>query len=574
MEETVMAKRAAWQPTLLAWRSGALVTLLGVLILAGSGYVRSQQTPDAPSKQTLLLPMRDGVKLATDIYLPAGAGPFPVILIRLPYNKNGLAGMGADGAKRGYAIVAQDTRGRFASEGENLPFIGDYWGKYADGQETVEWIAKQSWCNGKIGTFGGSALGITQLGLAGTGTDKLSAQLIQVATPRFYHDAVFPGGVFKKAMLEDWLKATQHSPESLKYFIDHPTYDAFWRGQDLTTRWSKVNAPAMHVGGWYDIFAQGTIDAFLGYQTKGGPKARGKQKLLIGPWAHGIFQEKVGAFTFPNAKTPPNSLADPWRWFDYHLKGAENGMSGVPAVTYYVMGDTTDKSAPGNEWRTAETWPPVPATPTPYYLRADKTLTLTKPAENEAALTYAYDPKNPAPTIGGPQLTLPAGPLDQRALESRPDALVFTSEPLAAPLEVTGRVTVRLYAASDAPDTDFFVKLCDVYPDGRSFNVCEGQLRARFREGFTQEKRLEPGKVVALPIDLWSTSIIFNKGHRLRVIVTSSSAPGYDPNPNTGASFRADDRTRIARNTLALSARHPSHILLPVVRPQGQAAKR
>jgi putative CocE/NonD family hydrolase len=506
--------------------------------------------------------MRDGVHLATDVYLPAGNGPFPVILLRSPYDKNGGSGLGEDGARRGYAIVIQDTRGRYASEGENLPFESDGWAAHQDGYDTLEWIAKQPWCNGKIGTFGGSALGITQLGMAGTGTSRLTCQHITVATPNFYQHGVFPGGVFKKAMIEDWLRVTQHSPDSLKHWTSHPTYDAFWRARDLTTRWDKVNAPAIHIGGWYDLFTQGTLDAFQGYQTQGGPLARGHQKLLIGPWTHGVFQAQAGELTYPNATQPPNNVQDAWRWFDYWLKDIPNGIADTPAVTYYVMGDVTDPHAPGNVWRTASAWPPIKTQPTAFYFHADRSLSTAR-TPGDASLTYTYDPKHPVPTVGGPQLTLPAGPRDQRAIESRPDVLTFTTEPLSAPLEVTGRVRVTLWASSDAPDTDFFAKLCDVYPDGRSMNVCEGQLRARFRAGFQQEKLLKSGQVVSLPIDLWSTSIIFNRGHRLRVQITSSNAPGYDPNPNTGAPFRANDQTRVAQNTIYLDSRHPSHILLP-----------
>jgi len=200
----------------------------------------------------------------------------------------------------------------------------------------------------------------------------------------------------------------------------------------------------------------------------------------------------------------------------------------------------------------------------PFYFREDRTLSPARPKTGRP-LTYAYDPKDPVPTLGGPQLTIPAGPMDQRKIERRPDVLVFTGEPLVEPLEVTGRVRVRLWVSSDAPDTDFVAKLCDVYPDGRSINICEGILRARFRDSFRKEERMTPGRLYPITLDLWSTSVLFNRGHRLRVHVTSSSAPGYDPNPNTGEPFRAGDRTRVARNTLYLDERRPSHILLPVM---------
>ncbi len=538
----------------MIWSISGFFLILSTIVSAQVKAVR---------KQTCMLPMSDKVKLATDYYLPDGAGPFPVILVRTPYDKSAMAGGAAGVTQLGYALVVQDTRGRFASEGQNLPFIGDAWGKLNDGYDTLEWIAAQPWCNGKIGTWGGSALGITQLGETGSGTKRLTSQHITVGAPSLYQYTVFPGGVFKKALAEDWLKATKHAPESLTYWTGHPLYDEFWKERDLTAHWDRANAPAVHIGGWYDIFTQGTIDSFVGYQTRGGPKARGAQKLVMGPWTHGVGQPKAGELTFPDGAAPPNNVSDAFRWFDATLKGNDNGITRLPAVTYYVMGDVTDKSAPGNVWRTADAWPPVKTIATPYYLREDHSLTTTRPATGEP-LRYDYDPKNPTPTVGGPQLTLPAGPMDQSKIVSRPDVLVFTTEPLSQPLEVTGHVQAHLEIASDAPDTDFFVKLCDVYPDGRSINICEGQLRARFREGFEKERFLKPGQVTPLMIDLWSTSIIFNKGHRLRALVTSSSFPGYDPNPNTGDPFRANDHTRIAHNSVFLDGKHASYLILPV----------
>jgi len=228
------------------------------------------------------------------------------------------------------------------------------------------------------------------------------------------------------------------------------------------------------------------------------------------------------------------------------------------------MGDTTDPKAPGNVWRTASTWP-VPATFTPYYLHADRSLSTAKPDQDEP-LSYTYDPKDPVPTLGVNHLTLPAGAMDQRSIASRPDVLVFTGPELTQPLEVTGRVRVRLWIASDSLDTDFTAKLCDVYPDGRSINICDGILRTRFRKSLRRPELMKPGRIYPIDIDLWSTSIIFNKGHRLRVQISSSNFPAYDPNPNTGDPFRANGRTQAARNTVYMDRRHPSHILLPVVK--------
>lgn len=543
----------------------ALFRLAFVHLLGGLAILAADSPASPPPKQTLRVPMRDGVPLGTDLFLPAGPGAFPTVLIRSPYNKDGAAGIGVDGARRGYAVVIQDTRGRFASEGENLPFAADGWETAADGFDTTEWVSRQAWCNGRIGTYGGSAVGITQLLLAGSGTPRLTAQHITVGAPSLYHDCVYPGGVFKKAMVEDWLRMSKFSSNALTEWTRHPVHDRYWQARELNGRFHQANAAAVHIGGWFDIFTQGTIDAFLGYQEHGGPRARGKQKLVLGPWTHGVFQEKAGDLKFPNAKQPPTDSHDAWRWFGAQLKGETNGVRPQPAVVYYVMGDVDDPQAPGNVWRTANHWPPVPTRATRFFLHADRTLSTHPPGTAAAPQTYAYDPADPAPTIGGPQLTLPAGPKDQRPLEGRPDVLVFTTEPLREPLEVTGRVRLKLWASSDARDTDFFGKLCDVYPDGRSFNLCEGQLRARFRKSFDKERLLRPGAVYPFDLDLWSTSVVFNRGHRVRVIVTSSSAPGFDPNPNTGDSFRANDRRQVAHNTVYIDAAHPSHLVLPLV---------
>jgi len=512
-----------------------------------------------------MVAMRDGVKLATDVFLPTGGGPSPTILVRSPYNKDISAGLGTNGVERGYAVVIQDTRGRFASEGDNMPFEADGWAAHWDGFDTVAWLQQQPWCNGKIGTYGGSAVGITQLLLAGAGTRGVTCQHITVGAPSLYFDTIYPGGVFKKAMIEDWLRISKFSTNALILWTSHPVHDNYWRQRELNARYGKVNAAAVHIGGWFDIFAQGTLDAFVGYQTRGGPQARGRQKLIMGPWTHGVFQDKAGDLAFPNGKRPPTQVHEPWRWFDHQLKGATNGIDREPAVSYYVMGDITDTNAPGNTWRSAAQWPPVRSAESKFYLQADRSLG-ERTATSAGSISFTYDPKDPVPTTGGPQLTLPAGPKDQRPVESRPDVVLFTTEALAQPLEATGRVRARLWLASDAPDTDLFVKLCDVYPDGRSFNLCEGQLRARFRATFDKEELLRPGQVYRLDLDLGSTSIVFNRGHRIRLQVTSSSSPGFDPNPNTGDRFRANERTRIANNTIYLGGRYPSQLILPVVR--------
>ncbi len=540
------------------------IGLIGAYLLFIAYGSLPMYPPEGVRVQTHLLPMRDGVRLATDIYLPTTPPPYPVLVVRTPYNKDVLKPIGEEGARRGYAIVIQDTRGRFASEGENLPFEGDgWWENRADGSDTLDWVARQPWCNGKIGTLGGSALGINQIMLAGTGTRRIQAQHIVVATPSLY-DSLFPGGVLKKALVEDWLRQQKFDPKALDLWTRHPTYDDFWRTRDANRRYPRIDVPAVHIGGYYDIFAQGTLDAFVGYHARGGSNARGKQKLLMGPWTHGVLQSKVGDVQFPNADKPPCTFHDAWRWFDHHLKGEPNGVDKEPAVVYYMMGAIGEPNAPGNEWRVADRWPPLPTRATPLYLYADGRAGFTLPTSG-ATRTYRYDPSDPVPTLGGRELTIPAGIKDQRPIENRPDVLVFTTNPLPEPLEVIGRIKAVLWVSTNVPDTDFLVRLCDVYPDGRSYNVAEGIIRARYHRSRSHESLLQPGHIYRMEIDLWSTAIVFNKGHRLRVHITSSSVPGYDPNPNTGEPFRKHTHTQIALNTVHFSPRYPTQLVLPIV---------
>jgi predicted acyl esterase len=512
-------------------------------------------------KTTHMVPVRDGTRLATDVYRPEGDGPFPVILTRTPYSKDkGGRGPAVAALLRGYAFVIQDMRGRFDSEGRDaVVFHNDGWaGEHRDGHDTLKWIIAQPWCDGNIASWGGSALGITQNMQAPGAPDQLKAQYVAVAFSNMYTQAAYQGGVLRKALVENWLRQNDFSPENLETVLAHPRYDELWAEINPEAQASRVNAPGIFYGGWYDIFVQGTINSFLTIQSEGGPRARGNCRLVVGPWAHGKFDKLEYP---PNSKRPPQA-AEVFRFFDHHLKGKTNGTADDLPVHYYVMGDPEDPDAPGNTWRSVETWPP-PAEPTPVYFHADGRLALEKPDAEGAKLTYRYDPKNPVPTIGGQNLTIPKGPMDQRPVETRPDVLVFTTGTLDEPVEVTGRIFAKLYVASDCPDTDFTVKLTDVYPDGRSMLLTDGILRARYRESFTEEKLLEPGEVAELTVDLWSTSIVFNRGHKIRVAVSSSNDPRFDPNPNTGGPLRADDETRVATNTLYVSRQHPSHIILP-----------
>jgi hypothetical protein len=540
--------------------------LLPVLIPFVCVAVLAQEpaAPNAAAKTPYMVPMSDGVKLATDVYLPSGAGPWPVILSRTPYGKNGARGAAA-ATKGGYAIVLQDIRGRFESEGKGMAFINDGWGRNQDGYDTVEWVAKQPWCNGKIGTNGGSYLGCVQNLLVCTRPPHLVCSYANVAASNLYSQAAYIGGAFTKKLVEGWLESNKWHPDNLKIMREHSSFDDYWKQIDCETMYPNAVTPMVQKGGWYDIFSQGTINSFMILQNNGGPEAKGKQKVIMGPWTHGGRRGGgQGELIYPPTAKSPEALSEV-RWFEYWLKGVDNGIMKEPPVYYYVMGDTSDPNAPGNQWRTAASWPP-PAKETPYYLRADAQLVPEAPPANEPSQSYDYDPKNPVPTRGGNNLNIPAGPMDQRPVENRPDVLLFTTPVLDQPLEVTGRVKVVLWASSSAKDTDFTTKLCDVYPDGRSMLVLDSIIRARHRDSIEREDFMEPGKIHKFEIDLWSTSIIFNKGHRIRVAISSSNFPRFDANPNTGAQSWEEKNSVVAKNTVYHDAEHPSHILLPVCR--------
>ncbi len=518
-------------------------------------------------RQTVMLAMSDGVKLATDVWLPRGGGPFPVVLERTPYGKG--RGRPAAFLRRGVAVVRQDMRGRFASEGENLPFIGCGWADHRDGAETVAWLRRQRWCNGRIGTQGGSAGGITQNLLAGAAPEALTCQYIVVAAASLYHHAAYVGGALRQSQVVGWLRSNRFSPKALGLYQAHPAYDDFWRKFDAVARAAEINVPAVHVGGWFDTFSRGTIDAFVSRQTRGAAGAKGTQKLVMGPWAHGINPfGKVGELKFPAGKLPWKYSAA--NWFAHYLLGLPNGADKLPPVAYYVMGDTTGRAAanPGNVWRYANAWP-VHSRPTTLYLRGDRTLSETKPAPGRGgpeAVAYTFDPAGPCPTVGGCNLNLPKGPMDQRKVEARQDVVCFTTPPLKAPLEVTGNVAAKLFVSSSAVDTDLSVRFCDVYPTGQSYLMAEGMLRLRYRDGFEKPSPLEPRRVYEVAVRLWPTSIVFNTGHRIRLTVTSSNYPRFDVNPGTGRPFRQGDKTVEQHNRIFCDARHPSCVILPVVR--------
>lgn len=509
------------------------------------------------------IPMRDGVRLHGVCFLPRGIGPWPVVVVRTPYGPLPET-LGWEDQRlfdAGYAILHQNVRSRFRSEGEEEVFNVDGWGPLRDGYDTVEWVAQQPWCNGQVATWGASAPGITQYLLAGSAPPHLTCQHIGLATGNLYDHAVFQGGAYRHALVHGWLTQQGYNLErAYRRFAEHRVYDDFWRCTDLNCGAAHARAPALHWGGWYDCFIQGTLDGFSLLQNRGGSGAHGRQRLIVGPWPHGIAN-RHGVATFPHhALLPPH--IDVLEWFDWRIRGKSNGAESAAPVQYFVMGDFSDSDAPGNVWREAENWP-VPCTPVALFLEPGGQLALKPPVER-AAFSFEYDPEHPVPTCGGANYLIEKGAYDQRPVEQRPDVLLFDSPPLARPLEITGRLKVRLQVSSSCVDTDFTAKLSDVYPDGTSVIIHDGIVRLQWRKGHGAPSLIRPGRAYAIDVDLWSTSLVLNTGHRLRLAVSSSNFPRFEANNNRGDPLNRGDAV-CAVNTIYTGGDDPAHVLLPVV---------
>ena len=508
----------------------------------------------------------DGTPLATDVYFPIGAGfgPWPVILQRTPYGK------GANTVKDacllfnvwGYACVGQDERGRGGSGGQYTGYVDEG----PDGRATVEWIARQWWCDGNVGTFGASALGMTQYALSPGAPPALKCMVPIVATPDFYHHAVYEGGSLRYALVHGWLE-DQNALDLFDPLKAHRLWDAWWDGWAVLPKVATVNVPALHIGGWYDIFQQGSLDAFTQFQHFGGPRALGKQKLVIGPWTHyGTFQPDAGELTYPTNSIYADDIFSVVRdWFDLCLKGKASGAERWPAVRVYLMGAVGEDGAPGNRWLELPDWPPAAVT-TPFFLDASRGLSSSTSDPGEVG--FVADPSDPVPTVGGQELSTEAGPYDQSGIESRTDVLTFTTPVLDAPLTVAGRVRCTLWVRPDTTDLDIAVRLTDVYPapDGRSMLVTDGVQRARKRCGDDRECFLTPGVATEITVDLWSTAMVFNAGHTIRIDVSGSNAPRFEVNPNDGGDLNNPGVGIVAHPTVLVGPAQPSRLELPVLR--------
>ncbi len=511
-----------------------------------------------------MLEMSDGTQLATDVYYPSdGAGSWPVLLYRTPYGIN--TDNISSWTSNHFVTVCQDIRGRFASEGVFNFFREDGWGpENQDGLETVEWILQHDWCNGKIGTMGTSARAVTQYQLAGALPPNLFCQHMGVGPSDMYAHAVFQGGAFRERLMVGWLNLNG-CPYLLDSLAAHPNDDDWWTWLDSGTRDSLITIPGYHWGGWYDLFLDSQISRFKGLQEGGAPGARGNQKLLLGAWTHGW---DTGALQYPGNNTlelGEAQIGSLVEWNAYWLEDEPSGIMDLPPIAYYMMGDVNDPYAPGNEWRTAEVWPP-PAEEQVWYLHGDALLARTLPeGAATCSLSYNFDPYDPVPTLGGANRFGLRGPYDQRSVESRPDVLLYTSPLLDEPVEIVGPVRVILYGSSDCLDTDFTAKLTDVYPDGRSMLVCDGILRARHRISMSSEDFLTPGEIYAFEISLGETALAFAAGHQIRLAVSSSNFDRFAVNPNTGEPFALSyDEMQVAHNTVYQEAGARSHLILRV----------
>lgn len=566
----------------------------------------SQAAPDVVIERNVGMKTRDGVTLKADIYRPAGEGNFPTLLQRTPYNKDGSAEFARRAVARGFMVVVQDVRGRYASEGEWYTFKHET----DDGFDTVEWASALPHSNGKVGMFGGSYVGATQM-LTAIGHPPHLAGICPVVTASNYHENwTYQGGALEQWFDESWttglaqdtlnraIRAAsnavvgdsvlplkqyplfnlgQETPVAAEklapYFLDwlaHPTYDSYWKQWSIEENYQNIQVPSLTIAAWYDIFQGGSLRNYLGMKAHAGnDAARAGQRLLVTIGGHAGGGRTIGAVDFGPAAEQFDENSLTLDWYDYLLQGKQNQFASSKPVRIFVMGE--------NQWRDEDAWPLERAKATSYYLHsAGKANTAagdgalsTATAANEQADSFVYDPAHPVPTVGGPLCCdsehLGAGPRDQKDVEARPDVLVYATPPLDADVEVTGPVTLDLFAKSSAVDTDFTAKLVDVGPDGFARNLTEGILRARFRESTTTATPITPGKVYEYKIDVWSTSNVFLKGHRIRLEVSSSNFPRFDRNLNTGKSAADDAKFVKATNTVLHDSEHPSALVLPVV---------
>ncbi|MEM7122174.1 MAG: CocE/NonD family hydrolase [Pseudomonadota bacterium] len=553
-------------------------------------------TPDRASLEHVLsdqmIAMRDGVRLATDVYLPEGDGPFPAVLTRMPYGKTEpycyMPIIGAYFASKGYAYVAQDVRGKWASEGTFDPNVGGV--EVNDAYDTIDWIAGQTWSTGKVGMWGESYFGFTSYAGGVSGHPALVAiapgditmnrctatfrnGCLQMNTVGMWAISMMAREYQDLSKIDPWhlplaeMANAAGIPSS--YFdqvIANPVPSPFWQERSLLAGYETIRIPVLHWDGWYDNYLGPMLADWRRLADANAPA--GHNHVLIGPWDHECSADKLGRAGL----MPVPASAFPHRWdhvvafFDHYLMGLDNGFGKNGPIHYFTLGADT--------WRDAEDWPLQGTDYQAWYLHsagqantADGDGTLTpEPPGDEPADRFVYDPDNPiAASLEWDCWSLAGAMGDRRPIEARDDVLVYTSAPLDEPMELTGPVTATLHAASSATDTDFTVVLCDVFPDGSVNMIQDGILRTGFRDPDKAPQPIDPSEDYALPIDLWATSYQLGKGHRLRVEISSSDFNRYDRNPNTGGTYGHSATTIKAEQTIHHDGARPSHIVLPVI---------
>jgi len=615
---------------------------LAILPLTLTLQAQSDARYEVVTAHNVMVPMRDGVRLATDIHRPArnGApvdGKFPVILERTPYNKEG--GGEPYLATRGYIVIIQDVRGRFHSEGRWRPLRDDP----SDGFDTAKWIGEQPWFDGNIGTMGSSYPGGTQHAMAIANAPHLKAMVPRNAMSNIGHYGVRHNGAFElrffnwiftlgnpagtanlaasaaraasdpaaapalidlASHVREYVRTLPLRPGTtpLKFAPDYEDWlieamshgddDDYWKssGVSVVDHISEYeDVPAYHTTGWYDSWTESVANLNFVELRK---NKKSLQRLIVGPWIHSSENYNYAGEAQFTQDAALNLRDFHLRWFDHFLKGIDNGVDREPPVRIYVMGGGDAHKTPegrifvGGHWRDEQDWPLARAKSTPYYFHAAGALSPDK-ASDDRPISYIFDPHNPVPTMGGNISSQGAlmfqGAYDQRCrpdfwlcsdgrpLSARNDVLVFQTPPLPHDMEVTGRLIVKLWASSSAPDTDFTAKLVDVYPPNRDFpagvdlNVADSIVRARYRNGAGKAEPLKPGQSYEFTIEMYPTSLVFQRGHRIRVDISSSNFPHFDINPNTGEPLNNNRRLQIAENTIYMDAHHPSQIVLPII---------
>jgi predicted acyl esterase len=556
----------------------ALGLMAATLLTATGGSAMAQATAPAPATPIaetpainhleIFTPMRDGTKLAANVFLPEGKGPWPVIVTRTPYLKDGKMFAKPDTAIRftqaGYAYVVQDVRGKGRSNGFYDAFANDI----EDGYDTVEALAAEPWSDGKVGITGGSAMGITSNLAAVSAPPHLKAAYVIVAPNETFRTS-YLGGVPEDHDLVGWLHDQGVSDAVIARSLAGSTRSVFADRLGPGKALKYVQIPIWNVGGWYDIFNTGEVENFEVLQNEGSKEARGNQRLTMGPFGHGPLS---GDLAYPGEDRLGAVNGNDIRWFDYWLKGIDNGVMDEPPVDVYFMA-AAEKGAfsPKNHWMHVANWP-MANRETRYYLTPDLGLTKTAPKIEAAKTSYKFDPAHPVPTFGGANLTFDRGPEDQRQVGARQDYLRFQTPVLDKDVTIAGPVTVELYGATDGPDTDFEAKLVDVYPDGYEALVLDAPIRTRYRNGRMPDdvKMMTPNAPEKLTIDLWNTALTFEKGHRIALHVTSSNSPRFVINHNNGDDPTDPKPPRVATNTVYFDKDHPSALVLPIVYLEGR----